>query len=335
MKKTSKITIYDVAEHSGLSPKTVSRVINNSPNVSDKTRNRVQASIEYLGFIPNRMAQVLNKTQTHILGVVTLSPHYPLPIYAMSSAAEQLGYTLIVYSISPYDKKQFQKAIHTIKSQMVDGTVIISPHLDLKYQQIQDLTEGHTVVFMNTWIETDIPSINYDQSKGIELATQHLIDLGHTAICEISGPIDMLAGARNRHQAWLNVMQQTGIHNPISIRGDFTFEGGFRAVDELLRRNIEFTAIAAASDQLAVGAIRRLRNARLRVPEDVSVVGFDDAEYTAYIEPPLTTVRLDRDQLGQAAIRYLIKLIEEPNAARTNQVIVPELIVRETTRPIT
>jgi len=178
-----------------------------------------------------------------------------------------------------------------------------------------------------------LPSVIYDQAKGARLATQHLIDLGHRQIAEITGPL-LHYDAQGRHAGWIDALADNGLEQGPFVESDFTIEDGYRAMNQLLDEGGEFTAIFIGNDSMALGAQTALRQRGLRVPNDVSVVGFDDVPETAHLVPGLTTIRQDFQLLGQLAVEYIIDLIEKPDTPVYQRVLPPKLIVRESTRPI-
>ncbi|QPC84024.1 LacI family DNA-binding transcriptional regulator [Phototrophicus methaneseepsis] len=328
-----QVTITDIAKEAGVSAQTVSRVINNRQDVSETTRRRIQHIIERMGYQPNRLAQGLRASQSRTLGVVTLNASHPIPIRAMEAEASNLDYTVAFYSIDPDDKDDFASKFSLIRAQMTDGIVVITPHTYITYEMLLEHTHNTPLVLVNSHVDPAIPSVIFDQVYGIGVTTQHLIDLGHRQICEISGSIDIRIDGALRHKAFVETMQRNGIVDFLSVTGDLTSEGGYAAVDELLRQDAPFTAIVCATDSTAMGAMHRLHEAGLRIPEDVSIVGYDDAEYASYLYPPLTTIRQDFNLLGRTAIAYLNELIVDDFSVLEQRVIRPEFILRESTAP--
>jgi DNA-binding LacI/PurR family transcriptional regulator len=180
---------------------------------------------------------------------------------------------------------------------------------------------------------TAIPSVVLDQQYGSQLATRHLIDLGHRHIAEISGPRDNV-DSKARHEGWLAALVECGLNPGPSVPGRFTIEGGYAAAEDLLDSCQPFTAIVAANDEMALGAIRAMHDRGLRVPEDISIVGFDDIHFAAYTTPPLTTVRQDFRLMAKHTVDYIIELIEKPNTPLEQRVIVPQIVVRQSTRAL-
>jgi DNA-binding LacI/PurR family transcriptional regulator len=212
----------------------------------------------------------------------------------------------------------------------VDGMILITPVPGIHYE---DVGKGHSnipVVLIDAPFGLSTPSVVIDQGYGGRLVTQHLIDLGHRALCEISGPLDW-SGAAVRHQSWIQTLQDAGYKPGQSIEGDWTAIGGYHAACKLLDSGTPFTGLVVGNDQMAMGALRALHERGLRIPQDVSVVGFDDIPEACCFEPPLTTVRQDFHMLSQQSIAYLVERIEHPDTPSEQRVIYPELIVRAST----
>lgn len=333
MKKKSKVTIYDVARHSGLSPKTVSRVINGSDNVAQTTREKVERSIRHLNFTPNLVARGLRAEKSKSLGIVTLNAFHPVPIQAMDAEANRLDYTLAFYSIDPRSEDNLTQKFNTIRAQMIDGIAVITPHSFITYEQIKAHTDGIPLVLLNSHLNPNIPSVIYDQIYGIQTVTEHLLELGHRNICHIAGTIDTRIDAELRHHAFVETMLSHGISDAVTVEGEFTAQSGYDAVGKLLDKGVKFTALVCVNDDTALGAIQRLRVEGLSVPDDVSVVGFDDSLYSRFLHTPITTIRQDFNVLGRSAIRYLGELLESPNTAIEQRILKPEFIIRDSTAP--
>lgn len=330
-KTTKPYTIYDVAAAAGVSYQTVSRVINNSPNVSPETRTRVITAIHDLDYRPNRSAQVLNTHRSQLIEVIALDIFSGAPaIDTMSYLAKERGYKLMISAI---DMENLETVLNDAFGRSVDGIIFICSAARIPSAYFQSLCKHIPFVRMIAEIGADVPSVALDQRYGSQLATRHLIDLGHRQIAEISGPRDNVDSAA-RHEGWLLALEECGLSPGPSAPGRFTVEGGYAAAEALLDSNLPFTAIVAANDEMALGAVRALSDNGLRVPEDVSIVGFDDVHYAAYLTPPLTTVRQDFRLMAKEAIDYLIALIEKPGVPLQQHLIVPQLIVRRSTRPL-
>jgi LacI family transcriptional regulator len=200
--------------------------------------------------------------------------------------------------------------------------------VQVDYEGLAQVCRGMPFVQVFNELPPHVPSVVIDQRLGSRLATQHLIDLGHTAICEISGPASWF-GAQVRHDSWANTMDEAGLTPGASVRGDWSAKSGYEAACRLIDEGNTFTALVVGNDQMALGAIYALNERQLHVPEKVSVVGFDDIPEAAYFLPPLTTVRQDFAALGDQSVEYLVSFIENPDIPIHQRVLYPELIVRQ------
>lgn len=326
-------TLHDVARLAGVSYQTVSRVINHHPYVSDETRKRVEKAIIELDYRPNRAAQKLAGAKSHTLAMITFGLTHYGPAQMMINiehASRQAGYDLIFANVNDASLMTLRTAMSHIRHRDIDGMLVILPVVGVPQDEIVALSGDIPLMLVGTGLHVNATSIVVDQLMGTQMATRHLIDLGHTHICEITGPLNWY-DAVERHESWLATMQAAGLTPGSSIEGHWTADSGYQATRQLIKQGTTFTALVVGNDQMALGAIRALYDHGRRVPQDVSVVGFDDIPEAAYFLPPLTTVRQDFDVLGRFGIEYLIKLIHEPQQEPIQHVIAPQLIVRKST----
>ena len=331
-----RVTLDDVALLSGVSSQTVSRVVNNHPHVSDDTRRRVLNAIQQLNYRPNRAARNLVTRRSCMLGIVTygLSHFGPAQMMAnVEQTARARGYGVSFATITQMTGGEIQEALKSLGDRSVDGLVLITPILGVSYADLTRLCDGVPFVQIDTELSARVPSVVIDQHYGSQIVTQHLIDLGHRSICEISGPLNWF-GARARHESWLATVSAAGLQPGGSVEGNWTARSGWEAVRRLLDMGEQFTALVVANDQMALGAMRALRARGIRVPEDVSVVGFDDIPEAAFFEPPLTTVRQNFAALGEQSVEYLVTMIENPDTPLHQRVLYPQLIERQSTHRV-
>ncbi|MER8188521.1 LacI family DNA-binding transcriptional regulator [Kitasatospora sp. NPDC094015] len=323
----------DVAALAGVSSQTVSRVANNRSNVEPATRDRVLSAMRVLGYQRNSAARALTLGRFHALGVVTFdvtAQGNARTLGAISRAAQRAGHSLNVVCVEDHTEFAVQQAVRRLTDQAVDGLVVIEA-------QILDrpgfsVTSGVPVVVVDGDPERRFPSVDTDQAAGAAMATRHLLDLGHRTVWHLGGPQDSYA-ARRRAAAWHAELKAAGVRVPPLEYGDWTAGAGYRIGRELAGRP-EVTAVFAANDHLALGLLRALHEAGRRVPQDVSVVGFDDLPEAAYYLPPLTTVRQDFEEVGRQCVARLLDLMDVPGAAGDVPVAVtPELVVRASTAP--
>jgi DNA-binding LacI/PurR family transcriptional regulator len=332
--QTKPPTLHDVASLADVSYQTVSRVVNNSPHVSKKTRARVQKAIEQLGYQPNKAARSLITRHSQTLQIITSEGGLYKPVFSILTTAKRLGYHVALSLIEePYKKEELRQLFDELNARIVDGFVFISPQLFVTSEDLFQLSQGRPFVQVGADPGSSTPSVVFDQVVGTQLALQHLYDLGHRRIAAITGPLTF-SDARVRHETYLAFMQANGLPEGPVASGNFLFDGGYQGAKKLLDSGETFTAIFNANDHTALGALRALNERKILVPEDISLVGFDDETFACYLSPPLTTVRQDFHALGKQAVEYLVDLIKDPGIPIHQRVYYPQLIVRQSTRKI-
>ena len=333
--KNDRITIRDVAARAGVSHQTVSRVINNSERVNETTRMKVEAAIKELGYQPNAIARYMAKGRTKTLAC--FSPNltdytYARIIEGAEFEARQAGYFLMTAS-APNSETFTTLVEQLVASRRTEGLLMINPYVDDRYNQIpQDSPVVYVGARSSHNSDNLMDSVFLDDEEAGRLATQHLISLGHRSVALITGPmvedcsIDRLAG-------YESVLRSAGIaFDPLMVKeGDWSASTGYDAVKELLAEDVKFSAIFAQNDRMAVGAIKALKEAGCQIPEDVSVVGFDDMPLASYYDTPLTTIRQDTFRMGREAAKLLIRAIETPEKQRRDLPMPVELVLREST----
>jgi LacI family transcriptional regulator len=320
-----------VARQAGVSYQTVSRVVNEDPHVAELTRARVMQAIHQLNYQPNFAARSLVTRRSHILEVITFgSTHYgPAQMVAhVESAGRRRGYNLMLSNISEMTVEAIRAAIDNLSRRLVDGIILIAPVIGVSYDELVRLCSGIPFVMIDTELGEHTPSVVIDQEYGSRLVTQHLIDLGHRQQCAISGPLTWF-GARARHRSWQATLAAAGLTPGPNLESDWTAAGGYHAAHRLIESGAGFSGLVVGNDQMALGAMRALHERGLRIPDDVSVVGFDDVPESMCYEPPLTTVRQDFETLGTMSVEYLVERIDDPECAVQQRVIYPTLIVRQ------
>ncbi len=334
--KARAVTLNDVAEASGVSHQTVSRVINGSPQVAERTRAKILAVITELGYRPNSVARQLVTGTSTTIGIISFGTHFYGPaqmVRSVEGALKDRGYGFVFASIDSLELSEISGALRDLERHHVAGLILVTPLLEVQLKDLQSLCNGLPFVMIDVPKGADLPSVLFDQAYGSELATRHLLSLGHHDICEISGPLTW-SGALERHQAWFSTLSRAGFTPGRSVEGDWTAAGGCRAAQELLNLNHPFSALVVGNDQMALGALSALREANLRVPEDVSVIGFDDIPEARYFHPPLSTVRQDFRVLGLQSAAAILALVETPEGTSEQVLLQPELVVRSSTAPL-
>ncbi|MGP8207737.1 MAG: LacI family DNA-binding transcriptional regulator [Acidimicrobiales bacterium] len=324
--------ITDVAKLAHVSHQTVSRVLNAHPNVTPLTRARVLAAIEQLGYRPNAAARALATGRSKTLGVVTLNTTLFGPVstlYGIEQAARAAGYFLSVVSPQSIDRDSVRDAAGRLADQHVEGIVVIAPLVSAT-EALDGLPTNMPVVVVEGDPRVDLAAVTVDQVAGARAATTFLLSCGHRTVFHVAGPSEWQE-AQGRVAGWLSALEGSGAEVTSALSGDWTARSGYRA-GRSLAGVPEATAIFVANDQMALGVLLALHECHRRVPEDVSVIGFDDIPESAYFTPPLTTVRQDFDQVGRASLRLLLDQIES-GARSVDRVMVPsELVVRRSTR---
>ena len=334
MKAPKTVTLNDVAAASGVSHQTVSRVVNDSANVAAATRARVLQAVADLGYRPNRVARQLVTGRSETVGIISFGTSYYGPAMMVGSVERALklrGYGFVFASIDSLELADICKAVEDLERHPVAGLILVTPLLDVRLVEVRALCKNLPFVLIDVRKGAALPSVLIDQAEGGTLATRHLLTLGHERVCEISGPLSW-QGALQRHQAWAKTLKRAGLTPGKSVESDWTARGGYEAAKRLLTET--FTALVVGNDQMALGAMAALAEHGLRVPEDVSVIGFDDVPEARYYTPPLSTVRQDFELLGRQGADYILDLIERTRPAQVQRVLSPELVVRSSTGPV-
>lgn len=328
-----KPTVVDVAEIAGVSPSTVSRVLNGSSRVAPETASRVMESVEQLGYRRNRFASALRGAATHSIGV--LVPHLEKDFYgrivtAIERTVRAAGFHMVC-TLGHDDHAMERQALETFKERQVDGLVLVTENLTDAEILSHDASP---VVVINRLIPGMQEScVRLDNASGAYRATKHLLDLGHTRVAHIMGP-RVRGGVRDRFSGYVRALAEAGVVAPegLTVEADFSIEAGREATWQLLASE-PFTAIFASDDLQAIGALAALREHGISVPRDVSVIGFDDIPFSAFTDPPLSTIHYPVTELGEAAARALLAEMDEDGHGEDHGAVVLEgrLMVRAST----
>lgn len=333
-------TIYDLAKITGFSITTVSKALNNYSDVSEKTKAKIVQAAADMGYLPNAHAQSLSTKRSWTIGVMfseahgvgMMHPFFNAIIESFRKATEQQGYDLIFASRNLRNRDM--SYLEHFRHRAVDGIVVIcSDQMD---QHVQELIQSTIPIVVVDMDSTDCSVVFSDNLTGGELAVNHLHQLGHRLIAHIAGDTTTDAGSA-RIEGYKQAMGHLGLPIPdgyIVSGGFFSVEEGKQAMQELLALPERPTAVFVAGDQMAIGAIDAIHEVGLRIPEDLSVVGYDDIELAKFITPKLTTVRQDTDTIGQHAANLLIEQIVNKKRVMTTDIIPVDLIVRHSTGPV-
>ena len=321
----------DVAQLAGVSHQTVSRVLNEHPNVRPDTREKVLAAIRQLAYRPNAAARALVTRRTHTLGVISTDSTLYGPAMMLDGIerAAQDGYFVLIASLPALDRRSVTDTVDRFLGHAVEGMIVIAPRTSA-VAALSHVPSEVPLVAIGCGTRAPLTSVAVDNAGGAYTATKYLLGLGHETVYHVAGPSNCL-DARERIDGWRAALREAGVHEPDVIVGDWSSRSGF-ATGQKLARMTDVTAVFCSNDTIALGLIRALTEAGRRVPEDVSVVGFDDMPEAGYFLPPLTTVRQDFSELGRRALGSLVERISGGDPGRHVRVP-PELVVRASAAP--
>ncbi|MBN1486199.1 MAG: LacI family DNA-binding transcriptional regulator [Anaerolineae bacterium] len=327
-----RVTIKDVAAHAGVSTQTVSRVLNEKGYVAEDTRQRVLAAIEELEYRPSAVAKSMVTGQTHMLGCIapTLTDYtFARIIEGAQMEARRQGYFILTGNAP--DENDVESLLKEMVYRRVDGILMLNPRADARYRHLLPLIEqGMPVVYQGNSPDTEpVSSVQCDNRDGGYQATEYLLQLNHKTIATLTGPPNEQC-TQDRLKGYQQALKHTGQEsNPeLTVHGDWSALSGYQAVKTLLKEKKVFTAIFSQNDRMAIGAIRALNENGYAVPNDISVIGFDDIPLASYLSPPLTTLHQPLESLGRHAAQLLIDTVKDANYPREQLSIKTELIRR-------
>jgi LacI family transcriptional regulator len=325
------VTIKDIAKKVGVSPSVVSRALNNKYGVKAETRERIVRTAKEMGYRPNILAQGLVTRKTNTIGVVMADisePFFSQLIKGMNLVADETGYTLIYYN--SYESLVERSALeHMIKAQRVDGLIIVGSRI-----KEDEYLSGRTWEVPLVLVERRLtaPGLNcvwVDSITGAYKATRYLIDQGHRRIAHICGTLGFQV-ALDRLEGYKRALADTGLPyaEELVASGHFVWQDGYTATKEVLKQTPRCTAVFAGNDTMAYGALQAIAESGLEVPRDIAVVGFDDLEFSLLTNPPLTTVRQPRMEMGKKAVSILVSILAGKAEEGVKISLTPELIIR-------
>lgn len=337
-----RVTIKDVAQKTGLSVSTVSLVLNHKPHrISEETKQRVLEAAKEMNYHPNQLAVGLIKKKTNTIGLII--PDITNMFFAeIAKGAEvecqKRGYSMILCNTNDSPQKDIDY-VNVLLERGVDGIIFVMAvnALNHKAKECSDLLEHFekpVVLVDRTVDELDMPTVSTDNELGGYLATRHLLELGHTKIGCITGPMGSQS-AKQRFFGYIRALQEYSVpfRSELVAEGDYHADAGYNLSKKLLDQGV--TAILGSNDMMCYGIYRRAHREHLKIPQDLSVVGFDDVTFSEMAEVPLTTVAQPAYQIGCASVEKLLDVIGGENALERRIVFPPELIVRKSTaRPI-
>ncbi|WP_110112463.1 LacI family DNA-binding transcriptional regulator [Bacillus sp. CGMCC 1.16541] len=334
------ITIYDVAKKAGFSSTTVSKALNNYSDVSQKTKQEILRVAAEMGYLPNAHAQSLSTKKSWTIGVMFSEangigmkhPFFNAIIESFRKCAEKEGYDLIFASRNLRNRDI--SYLEHFQYRAVDGIVVICS--DSKDAQVQEMINSQLPIIVIDMMDSNCSVVHSDNVLGASLAVNYLHSLGHTKIAHIAGDPETDAGAA-RVKGYTDAMKK--LHLPIPEQylingGLFSIQEGKQAMKQLLSLSEPPTAVFTAGDHMAIGAIEAVKEEGLSVPDDMSIIGFDDIEMASYITPKLTTVKQDTELIGQRAAELLFNQITKKQKEITSDIIPVELMIRESCKPV-
>ena len=323
-------TLADVAARAGVSGQTVSRVVNGATVVTPETASRVRQVIAEMGYRPNSAARALKRRRSNTIGIITAdSTLYGLTemLFATERAVRAAGYDVSVFSVCEVTRPEVTRAVELLCGRGVEGLVVLCGPTD----PAADLGLGTHVPTVLAWQApgSQLSWAAFDQVRGARTVVRHLLSLGHESVAHVSGPDDHPATAPRR-EGWLSALSRAGARVPEPVAGDWTAASGYAAGRRLVR-DPAVTAVFCANDQMALGVLRAVMETGRRVPEEVSVAGFDDTADSAYYSPPLTTVRQDFSRLGRSSVELLREHLTDADAQRRSALLPTRVVVRAST----
>jgi LacI family transcriptional regulator len=325
--------IKEVAKLSGVSRSTVSRVINNDPNVKESTRARVLEVIRKVNYRPNSVARGLASGRMRIIGLVLpmaqaslfTDPYYPGLIQGITMVCNAKDYSVMIWLAN--QEQERSKIHHVATDSFLDGVIIASYLIDDPILETLTKSKMPFLLIGRHPSKNDLNYVDSDNLRGAREAVKYLLQLGRRRIATITGPKNMIAGI-DRLEGYKSAFRERGLQfDPnLIVEGDFTESGGYNGMMRLIAHNPD--AVFAASDSMALGALRALNDSGRRVPEDVALIGFDDLPSAAHFDPPLTTVRQNIPKMGQLAAETLVQIIDEGMTPPHRLVLPTELVIR-------
>jgi LacI family transcriptional regulator len=331
------VSIRDVAQRAGVSPSTVSKALNGAPHVTTVTRNRVLEAAGALGYRPNSIARSLKTKRTRTIGLITddLGDAFTMPMMrGVEIAASEAGVS--VFLCNSYAEPERERShLEALLDKQVDAIILMSGYRVRERGAPARVLEGLPVVYLYQYTsQVAVPCIVPDDVGGGALAAEHLLEMGHTRVAMVNGPPHFQA-ARDRVVGFRSVLERTGIgwHDDLVSGGDWSMVTGYQATRRFLERPVRPTAIFCASDVIAIGAIAAAYERQLRVPEDLSIVGFDDRPLASQAQPPLTTIALPLFEMGHIAGAIAVRAKPHGVPKIGTQTVPCSLVRRSTTAP--
>jgi len=329
------LTMKDIAERAGVSVATVSRVLNKTKPVSSELKKKVLDIVKETGYKPNALARSLIKQRTGTIGVIIPdmdNETFADLIKGIELITDKNDYVILVTNTMGEVKKELEM-FNLFEEKRLDGIIFSGVSLTEKHIEFFDKYKIPTVVVGQTFNKLDFPSVTIDNFQASFDITEYLIDLGHENIGMIRGPLYDIQAGKERLLGYKTALRENDylVNKDYIIQGDFTINSGYKAMEEIWRNEIKPTAIFSASDKMAIGALNYCLDHGLKVPEDVSIAGFDDMELATAVRPALTTIHQDQVEKGIKTAEILLDLIEKEGKESYNIQLPYTLIERDST----
>ena len=328
------VTFKDVAKLAGVSTQTVSRVTNGSPNVAEETRKIVNAAIDQLGYVPNKSAQILGRAKTKVIGLVTIDIHLhgaSLIANGIRKQAEEVGYGISLSVVSEHSFEKIRVAVRDLRAQRVEFIIMNVPLSKEESEML--VTQSPTIyfVFVDVPLNSQVNAVYGANYEGAKKAAELMVSLQRKRLLLITGPHNSSA-SELRLQGWKDILKQEVDINIVSqLEGDWQAERGYKCTHETILDGNKIDGILVANDQMALGVLRALNEANLKIPQQVSVIGFDDTLDSAYFYPPLTTIKQDFLLIGKRCVLMVLGMAEQSEMLHQQEAIITQLVERETT----
>ena len=331
-----KITIKEIAERAGVSKATVSRVLNNSKPVNEDIKKRVLAVIDSTNFKPNAVARSLSLKKSHLIGIIIpdlSNPVFSRIIAGIESAIRNLDYSLLI-TATDFNVDMKMQHMQILKDKGVDGLILVTDHgNEAFFEAMLEFKKPIVMIGSDSAVDS-IPVVKINNYKAACEATQHLINLGHEKIGMIRGPLTDPHSGYERFMGFRDTMMKAGLFDEARIaEGWYSFDDGYKGLSKIIKTSPDISALFCACDLMAVGAMKYATEKGYKIPDDLSVLGFDDVEIARMYNPSLSTVRQPFEEKGRLSIETLIHMIEHKgeHISFANHILTHELILREST----
>lgn len=329
-------TMKDVAELAGVSTATVSRALMNPEKVSSATRKRVEEAVVESGYCPNTMVRNVKRNESKTLVVIVpdlCDPYFSEIIRGIEHAASEQGY-LVLHGDSHQQKCRDNSLVNLVYSKQADGLILLGTDLPIDASKPEQKNLPPMVMACEFAPELELPTVHIDNLTASFEAVNYLAQLGHKQIAEITGP-ETSTLSNFRSQGYQQALRRAGLIIDLtkSVQGDFSFESGAKAMRKLLASATPPSAIFCHNDMMAIGAMREAKAAGIRIPQDLSIIGFDNIEFSEFCEPALTTVAQPRFDIGYQATQMLFNILNGDDVRTGSRLLDTELILRQSTMP--